>query len=415
MKITVIDSIMGSGKTQWAIQLMNEDKNPTNKYLFVTPFLDEVERVITNVTTKDFFKPETTNPDGTKLRGLKDMVKKGLNIVTTHSNFGYADDELYSLLKQGGYILILDEVMQVLEKVNIHHQDIPTLTKEPDPFIRVLEGGKVEWLQDNYNGEFYKDIKLLAKAGNLYYFQDKLLLWAFPPKIFDTFKKVYILTYLFPAQIQRYYYDLYNFEYDTRAVKNVNGRYELAEYDITKENRQKIMDLINLYEGKYNDIGNGTYNLSGNWLTKKATKAEIETLRKNTYSFFRTEAKTGSKLNMWTTIKEAEKYLKGGGYTDGFTPVNLRATNKYREKVSLAYLYNKFLSFDDVAFFAARGVTVREELFAVSELLQWVWRSRIREGEPINLYLPSKRMRTLLKDWGAYKLKVNIGKRNGTR
>ena len=38
-------------------------------------------------------------------------------------------------------------------------------------------------------------------------------------------------------------------------------------------------------------------------------------------------------------------------------------------------------------------------MFALSEMLQWIWRSRIRQGESINIYVPSKRMRNLLLDW----------------
>ena len=37
--------------------------------------------------------------------------------------------------------------------------------------------------------------------------------------------------------------------------------------------------------------------------------------------------------------------------------------------------------------------------YALSEMLQWIWRSAIRDGKEINLYIPSKRMRTLLTDW----------------
>ena len=32
-------------------------------------------------------------------------------------------------------------------------------------------------------------------------------------------------------------------------------------------------------------------------------------------------------------------------------------------------------------------------------MLQWIWRSRIRKGENINIYIPSMRMRQLLKNW----------------
>ena len=38
-------------------------------------------------------------------------------------------------------------------------------------------------------------------------------------------------------------------------------------------------------------------------------------------------------------------------------------------------------------------------MYALSTMLQWIWRSAIRRGEEIWLYVPSRRMRTLLKDW----------------
>ena len=41
--ITVIDSICGSGKTSWAIQEINN--NTDKKYIYITPYLDETERV----------------------------------------------------------------------------------------------------------------------------------------------------------------------------------------------------------------------------------------------------------------------------------------------------------------------------------------------------------------------------------
>ncbi len=33
------------------------------------------------------------------------------------------------------------------------------------------------------------------------------------------------------------------------------------------------------------------------------------------------------------------------------------------------------------------------------EMVQWIWRSAIREGNPINIYVPSSRMRSLLQRW----------------
>jgi hypothetical protein len=32
-------------------------------------------------------------------------------------------------------------------------------------------------------------------------------------------------------------------------------------------------------------------------------------------------------------------------------------------------------------------------------MLQWIWRSAIRNGKPVELYLPSRRMREILEAW----------------
>lgn len=48
---------------------------------------------------------------------------------------------------------------------------------------------------------------------------------------------------------------------------------------------------------------------------------------------------------------------------------------------------------------AMKGFPVKEDIFALSEMVQWVWRSAIREGNPINIYVPSSRMRDLLERW----------------
>ena len=48
---------------------------------------------------------------------------------------------------------------------------------------------------------------------------------------------------------------------------------------------------------------------------------------------------------------------------------------------------------------AMKGFPVKEDVFALSEMVQWIWRSAIREGNPINIYVPSSRMRSLLQRW----------------
>ena len=40
-----------------------------------------------------------------------------------------------------------------------------------------------------------------------------------------------------------------------------------------------------------------------------------------------------------------------------------------------------------------------KDLWALSTMLQFIFRSRLRKGEAINLYIPSSRMRELFKSW----------------
>ena len=52
---------------------------------------------------------------------------------------------------------------------------------------------------------------------------------------------------------------------------------------------------------------------------------------------------------------------------------------------------------------------IEEDKWALSEFLQFMFRSGIRKGEKIRIYIPSLRMRNLLKRWmvGMYDDKIN--------
>ena len=49
--------------------------------------------------------------------------------------------------------------------------------------------------------------------------------------------------------------------------------------------------------------------------------------------------------------------------------------------------------------FTTNNIAVDEDGYALSEMLQFIWRSAIRNGEEIWVYIPSIRMRNLLKQW----------------
>ena len=69
-QITVVDSLMGTGKTSWAIEYMNQ--NLDENILYVSPFLDQDDRIISACRyTRDFKKP--INKGGGKLKSINKL------------------------------------------------------------------------------------------------------------------------------------------------------------------------------------------------------------------------------------------------------------------------------------------------------------------------------------------------------
>ena len=52
-----------------------------------------------------------------------------------------------------------------------------------------------------------------------------------------------------------------------------------------------------------------------------------------------------------------------------------------------------------VQYFKSYGFNIDSDQFALSELIQFIFRSAVREGKPIDLYMPNERMKNLLTKW----------------
>lgn len=396
MIIKVIDAIMGVGKTEFAIQLMNEDSG--NRYIYITPFLDEVERVKNSCIGSNFVEPK--NLGSGKRKSLKELLIRKKNIVSTHALFSLADDETIELLKLGNYVLILDEVMDVISVVDISIDDVMLLLDEK----MLLEKDKdiVIWNKEfsEYSGKF-NFIKMMAEKNRLIKVGENILFWRFPADVFEAFSEVYVMTYLFNAQIQKYYYDLYDIEYSYYDIeKNKDGYYIAATPEIDRRGKEKIRSLLNIEKSNLNEIGERDFSLSYSYYMKNRNNyAVMKAIKNNIYNYFHNMLESKTESNMWTCFLESKNLLSGSGYTKGFVVHNCRATNYYREKSNLAYMVNRFVNPIVLKFFNDRNVKIDQGLFALSEMLQWIWRSRIRERKSINIYIPSKRMRGLLQKW----------------
>lgn len=288
-QINIVDSIMGSGKTSWAIQHM-KDAPAYKKFIYITPFNSEVERVISSVNL-DFKQPENDGEGETKLEDIKRLIADGENIVSTHSLFRRVDTEFIDLLEMENYTLILDEVMNVIEQVKISNDDLKMLIQ--NKVIEVDNKGIVSWKQADYQQGYFEKIRNLANSGNLMMYEDEnsepiAIYWTFPVETFKCFEEIFILTYMFDGQIQRAYFDLYGLNYNYNSVINADGVYHLSAYiPYSKENRSHIKNLINIYHPSpkdkkdMNKIGSKHTSFSVSDLKKKVQNTETKRVIRN--------------------------------------------------------------------------------------------------------------------------------------
>lgn len=387
---------MGAGKTESAITLMNSDTD--SRYIFITPYLNEVERIKQSCADREFVSPRNFGEG--KLSNLHQLLESGVNIASTHALFKAYSEETLRLLRENHYKLILDEVFSAVEHIEIHKDDIQMLLGEN--IIGLSNSDSVVWKNDNYGGEF-ASIKEKCQSGDITLHENHLMLWTFPIEIFEAFDDVIILTYLFDAQIQKYYFDMNGVKIKSIGTQYERGEYHFCDYPTVPEYARNLKSKIHvLTDDRLNDIGNDNFALSVSWYErsrKTRNQPQLKTLKNNLYTYFRNRIDSPSKQNLWTTFKDYQKYLAGKGYTNGFLSYNIRATNEYRNKNCLAYCVNVFFNPFMKNYFLARGVEVKEDVYALSEAIQWIWRSAIRDGKEIWVYVPSKRMRSLLINW----------------
>lgn len=389
---------MGNGKTSSAINYINKSGDD-EKFLFITPYLREVERIKEKCLAKKFKKPCLLR--GRKLEGIKELINRGDNIVSTHALFQKFDLEVIDLCRAKNYTLIMDEVTNVIEKYDISNDDFNILREK---FVDIDdETGLIKWRNkdDKYCGKFEEE-KRLCELNSLAYYGGSVMMWMFPIEVFNAFRKIYILTYMFNAQIQRYYYDYYGLSY---KYIYVTGNYEdnFSFTENTENRTTKKLDykgLIHILEDeKLNLIGDREYDLSKTWYERNKNNASIKQLKNNLENFFRHRRKTKTSDNLWTTFNDFRPLLNSKGYGRGYVSLNMRASNEYKNRTSVAYPVNRYINPVIKNFFIKHNVEADDAGFALSEMLQFIWRSAIREGNEIWVYIPSIRMRRLLKNW----------------
>lgn len=410
MAIKVCDAIMGSGKSSAAISYMNA--RPDQKFIYITPYLEEAVRIRESCPSLHFKEPSNKIPefDFRKYKHTVELIKNGENITSTHNMFLRYSDDMIDMIREQEYTLIIDEAVDVLRPSSITESDMMLLesagwiTRE-NGFIKVnpafnYESGFMNEVVTLSKGNRLIDIEMSdgSKNGGLYYY------WIFSKDILTAFKDVFVLTYLFSAQTMKYYFDITGIDYQTIGIhRDESGYYfnDIPEY--IPAYTQNLSEKIHIFENdKMNAVGNDQHALSFTWFKKNtdSVKKNKEILKKNVYNFFiNYHRDKPSKTRLWATYKSGEALLRSKGYFYSDIAFNAKATNNYRDKQVLAYCVNIFMQPNEKNYLINSGVDTQEDRYALSVMIQWIWRSAIRDGKEIWIYIPSKRMRTLLQDW----------------
>lgn len=427
--IKIVDSPPGTYKTTWAIEYINSLPEDI-KVIYITPFLSEVDRIKESCKGKCFTAPDRRFGEGTKRGHLLKLIYEEKNIVSTHSLFSNIDDELITALKQSDYILILDEVMNVLEKFDMWDEsnlldedgvdedektkgDIESLVNKGVIEIEPITG-LIHWVDNENKWYKYEKIKNLARRELLYFIDNCVVMWTFPIDVFrnDVFNEIYILTYQFDYQIQAAYYKFFNLEYKKYNTIKTDDNLIITETvgnEHEQEWKKRIASLIHILDNpKLNRVGTiesrriadrqGPIPLTKTWYIKN--RELVKKVKKNLDNFFSNYTNVSNKDKMWTCFVD-DKHRLSGKYVSkkNWLPINARATNDFGNKKALAYAINRYLNPHVIHFFSNKNIKLDQDKYALSELIQWIWRSAIRNGEEVLVYIPSHRMRVLLQKY----------------
>lgn len=402
MTVEICDAIMGTGKTEAAIAYMNE--HDTDKFIFVTPYLDEAERIKNSCPKLRFAEPsdKLKQYNFRKSEHTAALIKEARNIATTHQAFKRYTPETLNSIREQGYVLIIDENVDVLETFDFRKDDIKAAL---DAGYIEESGGVYVAGKKCYKGRLFQELVETIKTRNLVSVKDgakkEMFYWTLTPELLKAFSKVFILTYMFKGQSLCRLIEFNKIPYKYIGVKKERGKFKFCECGkaYTPEYVSHLREKVHIVDkGKINFVGWDYYALSAGWFDKN--EEGVAELRRNMLNCVNCIWKgIPAKQKLWATFSDKYGKLRGAGYSSSFLVFNARATNAYSDRTHLIYAINIFMNVGEKLFYKKNKIEADEDAYALSTMVQWIWRSAIRKGEDIYIYIPSNRMRILLEHW----------------
>ncbi len=418
----VLDAGMGAGKSTAIISYIN---STLHLVIILVERQSEVDRYV-KACPRLISVADVAELSGTlKSEEIINLVKQGKSIVSTHQLFARWDGELLREIKQKGYELIKDEVIEGFEVLRQF---------KSEDFQLMLERKQLEAVpNDKLNrvrlGLFplpsrYQDVTDALKNRDcyLYEFAEGIRLITAPKEeAFRVFDKVTILTYMFQASTLSYMFKMngYNFDYfsvkDGHIVKYYKQNGERFLHQLTVEGLARR--ALRLSDGR-------PISLSSSEATNKpAVHGVICKEIRNVYRRWQRDAGISSNDFAYTyhgdyweevhhrdhsnltlnrhyrDIVRREQMTEEQRKAVTFIPQTTRGTNDHSHKKYMVFAVNVHMNPIIENFLKSHFETIDTDSYALSRLVQWLWRGCIRKGEPMVCCVFSKRMRNLLNEW----------------
>ncbi len=466
--ITIADKPCGYGKSTE----INRSFNKSEKYIAVVPYLSEVERFIKGARTdSDFILTQPICNGGNKSDHCEKLIRAGKSIACTHALFyrlgtlatqstgvarctefdsdGKPTIEVDHLLN--GYNLIIDEVVnpfevdQTVRKVDFDtaYLGLGLATEEPDG--RIVPTEMWDELYRKGNKTFDRSLYDKAKSGALYRISEKLFVLAIPKELLLKPKSVTIYTYLSEGSVL--------LQYLQKLQKDHPGSFTLEVQRLDKEVeaawREDVASALTVLPIPELENQEWTHFAQLNKIkTHRQCSAVGHKLRKfkdrELYGVDPTtvmltcarglwhDAATGQKPKAGRLARHTRLFgraLKEEVYNNdsetfdevwttsgvSFVPNTTRGTNDHIGCTTAVYLYDQHPNPQLLTFLGMKRNSNEahrfSDAYALTELVQWLFRSAIRVGglnstgraysprRSVTLYMPSKRMRNLLLNW----------------
>lgn len=414
--LRLLDRPCGSGKTTEMIKSFKPDQ----RYLVVVQLRSEIERIIEEAAIV-FEQPEETKTYRTLKAHLRALLQEKKSVVTTHALY----NEIQGFVREGlldDYIIIIDEVPDVLRTISGASKRSLEALYVGAGYVDIASDGRitptpkwdeeVEQVADTLKPQLYH----LANSGMLYRVDGKFIVWSYPTELLTAGLSVTIMTYLAKGSLLYHYLKKQDiaFVHDEDVAAVAKARQQARDL-------VEVRPIRRLWEQKFSYTAQGEC-VGGGGSKPVASKAACDvaaTLR---------DLKRGPlaevpldellivcRKDCWylhgddhPNTRKQGPFAKGTKMFKGVTwlPNTTRGTNDYAHATHMIYLYDQYVHPVYLRFLGVEDTKAFSEQYALAELVQVIYRTAVRRGEKVVVYIPSERMRKVFEDYRNSDLEV---------